>query len=174
MSEPATRYLIDTSVFIQAHRAYYAFNLCPGFWNSLVWFHNKGLVFSLDKVMEEICDGDEDALVKWAKSDMPKTGFVPSDDADVVAWYAKMQVWANAQSQFTAAAKSEFATEPDAWLVAYAKAKNLTLVTREEFSPNIKWRIPIPNVCKAKDFMVNCINTFTMLERLGIQFHWKE
>jgi hypothetical protein len=57
-------------------------------------------------------------------------------------------------------------------LIAYAKAKNLTLVTREVFSPDIKWKIPIPNVCKAKDFTVDCIDTFEMLEQLGVKFHF--
>jgi hypothetical protein len=172
MSEHPTRYLIDSSVFIQAHRTYYAFHLCPGFWDSLIWLHNKGRILSLDKVHEEICDGDEDALVSWAKSAMPTSGFVASDDADVVSWYGKMQVWANANPQFSAAAKAEFADEPDAWLIAYAKAKNFTLVTREVFSPDIKWKIPIPNVCKAKEFAVDCIDTFEMLERLEVKFHF--
>ncbi len=48
MSEPC--YLIDTSVFIQAYRAYYSFRLCPGFWESLVELHNQGRVLSIDRV----------------------------------------------------------------------------------------------------------------------------
>jgi len=146
MSDDNTRYLIDTSVFIQAQRTYYAFNLCPGFWESLVWLHKQGRVFSLDKVMEEICDGEEDDLVNWAKKSMPSKCFLACDDPEVIGWYAKMQLWANSEPQFSPAAKAEFASAADAWLVAYAKAKNLTVVTQEVFSANVRWRIPIPNV----------------------------
>ncbi len=163
------RYLIDSSVLIQAHRTYYAFGLCPGFWDSLVWHHSQGRVLSLDKVRDEI--GDEgDALTKWAATIIPAAAFAASSDADVISRYAEMQVWANSQAQYSAAARAEFASVADAWLVAYAKAKNLTLVTQEVFAANVKVRIPIPNVCKAFD--VNCMDSFTMLNNLNVQFNW--
>ncbi len=164
------RYLIDTSVFIQAFRAYYSFRLCPGFWDSLVSLHNQGIVFSIDRVLDEICYGEEDELVKWAKNSMPKTCFAASDDTMVVGWYAQIQSWANAQPQFSNAAKSEFADETDAWIVAYAGANNMTVVTGEVFSAYIKRKVPIPNVCQANDFKVPCTDVFTMLTQLGVQF----
>lgn len=170
MSE--TRYLIDTSVFIQAYRAYYSFSLCPGFWESLVSLHNQGRIFSIDKVLDEICFGDEDELTVWAKTSMPKKCFASTDDPQVVGWYAQIQAWANAEPQFLPSAKAGFADETDAWIVAYAGAYNLTVVTGEVYSANVKSRIPIPNVCKAKDFKVDCVDVFTMLERLGVQFGW--
>jgi hypothetical protein len=168
MSEPC--YLIDTSVFIQAYRAYYSFRLCPGFWESLVELHNQGRVLSIDRVLDEICYGDEDELVVWAKTVMPKKCFASTDDSEVIGWYAAIQAWANAEPQFSAAAKAEFADETDAWIVAYAGAKNLTVVTGEVWSANIKRKIPIPNVCKADSFKVNCVDVYTMLTRLGVQF----
>ena len=167
----STRYLIDSSVFIQAHRTYYAFGLCPGFWDSLVWHHSQGSVLSLDKVRDEI--GDEgDALARWAATIIPAAAFASSSDADVISRYAEMPVWANSQAQYTAAARAEFASVADAWLVAYAKAKNLTLVTQEVFAANVKARIPIPNVCKTFD--VNYTDSFTMLKNLSVQFNWDE
>ncbi|HWW02794.1 MAG TPA: DUF4411 family protein [Candidatus Acidoferrum sp.] len=174
MSTDSARYLIDTSVFIQAFRAYYSFSVCPGFWTSLVSLHNRGLVLSIDKVLEELCHGDEDELSVWAKTSMPKTCFASCDDPAVIGWYAQIQSWANSQSQFSNAAKSEFAGETDAWVVAYAGAKNYIVVTGEVFSHNVKRRIPIPNVCRAAPFQVNCIDVFTMLTRLGIKFQWNE
>lgn len=172
MSGGSASYLIDTSVFIQAFRAYYSFNLCPGFWQSLVSLHSQGLALSLDKVFEEICFGDEDELTVWSKTSIPKSFFAESNDSGVIGWYALIQTWANSQPQFSAAAKAEFADETDAWIVAYAGAKSLTVVTQEVFSANIRRKVPIPNVCKAKDFMVNCVDVFEMLERLGIKFEW--
>jgi hypothetical protein len=47
------------------------------------------------------------------------------------------------------------------------------VVTQEIFSAYIKLRIPIPNVCKAKEFKVPCVNIFTMLSNLGVQFDWE-
>jgi len=140
------RYLIDTSVFIQAYRAYYSFSLCPGFWDSLVSLHNQGRVFSIDRVFEEICYGEEDELVIWAKKILPKNCFCSTDESSVIKWYADIQSWANSEPQF------------------------LTVVTKEVYSLAVKNRIPIPNVCKAPGFKVNCVNVFTMLSRLGVQF----
>lgn len=164
------RYLIDTSVFIQAYRAYYSFGLCPGFWESLVALHNHGRVFSIDRVFDEICFGDEDELVVWAKKTMPKSCFISTDDPSVIGWYAAIQKWANSEPQFFPAVKAGFADETDAWIVAYAGAHDMTVVTQEVYSATVKNRIPIPNVCKASDFKVPCVDVFTMLSRLGVQF----
>lgn len=32
--------------------------------------------------------------------------------------------------------------------------------------------IPIPDICKAKDFRVPCVDVYQMLERLGVKFGW--
>lgn len=165
-----TRYLIDTSVFIQAHRAYYSFRLCPGFWDSLIELHKQGRVMSIDRVNDEICFGEEDELTVWAKKQMPKSFFAPSNDLSVVRWYAQIQMWANSQPQFSPAAKAEFADETDAWVVAYAGANNFTVATQEVFSPDIQRKVPIPNICKAENFKVPCVDVFTMLTRIGVQF----
>lgn len=166
---PFNRYLIDSNVLIEAHRHYYAFNLCPGFWDSLIWLHGCDRVFSLDKVKNEIA-GENDELAGWAVDVMPAAGFLSSQEDAVVEWFAKMQVWAQAQFQYSDAAKEEFALVADAWLIAYARAHGLTLVTQEQYKPNVKRRIPIPNVCKA--FNVPYANTFEMLTALSIRYGW--
>jgi hypothetical protein len=106
----------------------------------------------------------------WAKNTIPKSFFQPTNDSGVIGWFAQIQTWANAQPQFSLAAKSDFADETDAWIVAHAGAKNYTVVTQEVFNANIQRKIPIPNICKANSFMVNCVDVFTMLERLGVKF----
>ncbi|MED4400212.1 DUF4411 family protein [Metabacillus fastidiosus] len=60
-------------------------------------------------------------------------------------------------SQFTVAAKEEFARNAVAWLIAYAKAKGHTLVTHEVFNPQSKKKILIPVVCE--EFEVRYVNT---------------
>lgn len=164
------RYLIDSNIFIEAHRRYYAFNLCPGFWQSLVWLHGQDRVISLDRVKNELSD-EGDSLDEWAKNTMPASGFAPSNDPIVVEWFGKIQIWAQNHSQFTDAAKEEFAQVADAWLIAYARAHGLILVTHEQFKPGVKKRIPIPNVCN--QFDVPCANTFEMLTSLDVKYHWE-
>jgi hypothetical protein len=172
MNDKPERLLIDTSVLIQAHRTYYAFHLCPGFWDSLIWLHGKGKIISLDKVYQEIVDGKEsDVLKEWASA---AKCFEPCEDEGTVYWFGQMQIWAQKQEQYSDAAKAEFAKDPDAWIVAYAKAKALTLVTQEVYSADAKKRIPLPNVCKAKEFDVECMNIFSMLQKFGVKFGWKE
>lgn len=76
--------------------------------------------------------------------------------------------WVQGQPQYTDAAKAEFASEPDGWLVAYAMAKERIVVTHEVLAPDARKRIPIPNVCKP--FGVRSIDTFAMLRELGVRF----
>ena len=78
--------------------------------------------------------------------------------------------WVQNSTQFKKEAKAEFAQVADGWLVAYAKLNNYTVVTREEYSPDIRKKVKIPNVCK--EFNVNYVDTFTMLRNLGTAFTW--
>lgn len=57
-------FLVDADVFISAKNRYYAFDICPGFWESLV-HHSGGGVCSIDRVRSELLAGrpSEGALV---------------------------------------------------------------------------------------------------------------
>ena len=35
-------YLVDSDVFITAKNLYYSFDICPGFWKSVVHHHREG------------------------------------------------------------------------------------------------------------------------------------
>ena len=144
------KYLLDANVFIEAKRRYYAFDVCPGFWDCLVWHHQGAYVQSIDRVKDELERGG-DELSDWVQRTMPTACFASSDDAEVIEQYSQMQLWARQQGQFTEAAKAEFADKADAWLIAYAKAKNLVLVTHEVLDRFIQKKIPIPNVCEVFD-----------------------
>jgi hypothetical protein len=58
-------YLLDTNIFIEAKNAYYGFDFCPAFWEWLVAKNREGLVFSIEKVGDEISAG-EDELATWS------------------------------------------------------------------------------------------------------------
>ena len=48
-------YVVDSDVFITAKNLYYSFDICPGFWNSVVHHHREGRVFSVDRVRSSSC-----------------------------------------------------------------------------------------------------------------------
>jgi hypothetical protein len=163
MSTSSPVYVLDTNVFVQAHRRHYAFDICPGFWDCLIYHHETGRIVSIDRVRDEILAGD--ALETWAKDSAPPSLFAATADAAVVQNYKDMVRWVNANSQFNSEAKTDFAHVADAWLCAYAKAKaQHVVVTHEELSPQAKRRIPIPSVCR--QFGVDYIDPFTMLKDL--------
>jgi len=166
-----TKYVLDANAFIQSKRKFYAFDICPGFWAALIWHHAQGAIHSIDRVAAELGRGGDD-LWAWAESKLPGEFFASTDDAEVIACYGQVIAWVQAQAQFLAEAKAEFAeTErADAWLIAYAKSTGCVLVTLEEHNPSVRKRVPIPNVCRALG--VEYITTFDMIRGLQTQFNW--
>jgi hypothetical protein len=159
-------YGIDANVFIEAAKRYYAFDLVPGFWDSLTNLVAQGRVSSIDRVNREI---KEDDVREWIdKKGGFAGGFASTDDPTVIDIYRQIMTWVNAQAQFLPAAKSEFARGADGWLIAYAKVHGLTVVTHEVLAPAVKRKVPIPNVCLVLE--VPYRDTFQMLRVLGISF----
>ena len=164
------KYLLDANVFIEAKRRYYAFDVCPGFWECLVWHHQGAYIQSIDRVKDEFERG-ADELSEWARSVMPQTCFASCDDTAATGQYAEIMVWVQSQDQFFPEAKAEFAGSADGWLIAYAKVNSLIVVTQEVLAPDARKRVPIPNVCQA--FGVDYVDTFEMLRDLEAQFNWQ-
>ena len=160
------RYVLDADVFMTAARSYYAFDLVPGFWQQLVNQASNGRLLSIDRVKDEI-DRGKDELARWADQAL-QHWFDSTTESDVIDAYRRIMSWAQAQNHFTDAAKAEFASVADGWLVAYALAKHSVVVTNEKFDANIRRRIKIPNVCQA--FGVQYVDTFGMLRELSITF----
>ena len=166
MSSPHDTYLLDANVLIEAAKHYYAFDLAPSFWKELANNAKKARICSIDKVKAEL-DKKEDELKRWADSDFVEW-FEPTYGTDVLEEYGKIMKWVES-TNFTDNAKKDFANpkKADAWVVAYASAKGYVSATHEKYRPNIKNRIPIPNICK--EFNIRCVDTFQMLRELGIQ-----
>lgn len=167
------QFVLDANVFIGAHRSYYPLDLCPGFWDGLIQHFHSGTLLSIDKVRDELLDisrredEEPDDLYFWTRNS-PRNLFVSTSEQAVVDIYGNVIAWVYSGRQFNDGAKDDFAEKADGWLVAYALAYDLTLVTQEVYRPLIKRRIPIPNVCSY--FKVNYINTFDMLRQLGVRF----
>lgn len=104
----APTYVLDANVFIEAKRRYYAFDICPGFWDSLVWHQSAGRVWTIDRIKEELEHGKDD-LASWGDNRVPEACFASTNEPDVVEWFGIMVAWVQAQAQFLPEAKDEFA-----------------------------------------------------------------
>lgn len=158
-------YVLDASVFIEAARRYYAFDIAPVFWDGLIGCAQDGRVCSIDRVRREIKLG-ADELWDWSKQHFAQW-FVSTRDGATLARYHDVARWVNEQ-EFTDAAKAGFLDGADGWLVAFALSGGHVVVTQEASKPEAKARVPIPNVCRAFD--VRCMDTFQMLRELGVRW----
>jgi len=171
MAGGARRYVVDSDVFITAKNRYYAFDLCPGFWNSVIGRHRDGRVCSIDRVRGELLAGRKtEDLVVWAKNALPGSFFEGVDDDDVTAKYSEIMLWAQRHAQFTDPARAKFATGADGWLVAFASVHDAIVVTNERPAPSSKNDIKLPDVCD--QFRVAYCDTFQMLRDLAVKFDW--
>ena len=162
------RFVLDTNVFIEAARRYYAFDIAPAFWGELGRQAGTGKLLSIDRVKDELARGNDD-LAQWANGQFHPY-FASTADRDVLRAYGEIMRWVDQQAQLSQQAKADFARaeNADVWVVAYAMAKGCVVVTHEQYNPDIQRKIPIPNVCKA--FGVPYVDTFEMLRRLGVTF----
>jgi hypothetical protein len=112
----------------------------------------------------------DDQIADWIKLEVPDGFFKETKDQAVVDAFSDMVQWVYSQDQFVDAAKSEFASVADGWLIAFAAASSseIVVVTHEEYAPDVKKKVPMPNVCL--EFNVNYCNTFEMLQRVGEKF----
>ncbi|MCC7349727.1 MAG: DUF4411 family protein [Phycisphaerales bacterium] len=168
----ARPYVLDSDVFIAAKNSYYAFAICPGFWDSLIHHHGTGNVCSIDRVRLELLAGrvTED-LVQWVRRDVPPEFFMATSEQAVTDAYGQVMLWVQRNSQYFDQAKAKFATEADGWLVAYSMIHGLPVVTNEQPRPQSRNRILLPDVCA--QFNVTTRNTFEMLHDLAVRYEWR-
>ncbi|MCX6666508.1 MAG: DUF4411 family protein [Euryarchaeota archaeon] len=156
-------YLIDTDVFIQAKNLHYGLDFCPAFWDWLIDQNKKGVVFSIEKVGDEIAAG-ADELSVWA-APRGQTFFLVPDTATIPA-LSTVSTWATSQNYHPAAVNT-FLQVADYYLVAYALAHSYTVVTHEKPDNSTK-RIKIPMVCIGLN--VKCMTPFEMLRHERARF----
>ena len=84
-------YLLDANVFIQAKNLYYGLDFCPAFWEWLIARNAAGLVFSIERVGNEIEAGADD-LAKWAAG--RGSGFFLKPDTAMLPALRSVSAWA--------------------------------------------------------------------------------
>jgi hypothetical protein len=162
------RYCLDSNVYIEAHRRYYAFDIAPGFWDGLVRLAEQQIICSPILVYNEIAVS-HDVLAKWAKLNKDLL-FVEIDDPtqevfkqivdQIVLSYEPHQV-------------QNFLSGADPWVIAYAKVHQLAVVTMESARDEIQnadgkisGRIKIANICHRFDIPYK--DTFALLREQKI------
>lgn len=149
-------YLLDSNTFIQAKNQYFAFDVCPAYWDWLLQANQKKIVFSVSKVQEELVKGN-DELAQWAQQQ--SADFFLQPDQATLAALAQVSAWVTNQN-YEQAAVTEFLQRADFFLVGHALAGQFTVVTHE-VQANTTKKVKIPNVCLGLN--VKCVNTFAML-----------
>lgn len=156
-------YLLDTNVFIEAKNRYYGFDFCPAFWDWLIRENESQVVFSIDRIRDEIKAGD-DELVDWVNERGAE--FFLKPDGGMMLALGAVSSWAESQD-YEQGAVSTFLEAADLYLVAHALAHGHTVVTHELFSDSKK-RIKIPNACIPLG--IKCVSTWEMLRNERARF----
>jgi len=149
-------YLLDANIFIEAKRRHYGMDFCPAFWEWLSEQNTAGLVFSIEKVRDELRAGS-DELADWAVA-RGVAFFLPPDEP-LIGSLAAIAEWVGGQN-YRPAAVSAFLEDPDYYLLAHAHAHGFILVTHEVPSDGTR-QVKIPNV--AIGMKVKCMSPFEML-----------
>jgi hypothetical protein len=168
-----TVFVLDSDVVIAAKNAYYAFDICPGFWQALIRGNANGRLRSIDRIRSELLLGrKEEDVVRWVKEDVPPAFFHDSNAEDVSAAYADVMLWVQRSTQYFDRAKAKFATEADGWLVAYSMVHGTTVVTNEQPRPDSRNRVLLPDVCA--EFKIPSKDTFSLLRELTVRLELAE
>jgi hypothetical protein len=157
-------YLLDANVFIQAKNLHYGFEICPGFWDWIVRANKRGLVYSIEKVGDELQAG-ADELSEWAKTN--ERGFFVKPDQKLPDGLARVSAWVHASRYEAMAVNAWMQSGADYYLVAQALANEHVVVTHERVDASAK-KIKIPNVCDGLG--VKCMSIWDVLRKEGARF----
>lgn len=160
-------FFIDSNVFIESKKNYYAPDICPAFWQ---WLSEEcsanSNIRSIKNVLDELKAGDDD-LPEWVQEKLPRDFFMPtSTDADILNERRGMQDVLERREDLKSAKVRNFLAKADLWLIAAAKVKGGCVVTNERANSG-QGSIKIPSV--ARDFGVKCCTMADVMRTLGVR-----
>ena len=160
-----SKYLLDANAFIEPSKKYYAIDLVPQYWDCLKAYAQKGVISSIDRVRDEVINNKD--ISEWVRNEFSQ--WESTRSTEVVHEFRQTIQRLEQNPHYTRHAKDMFADESkaDAWVIAYAKVNNRTVVTDERWNQERKKNIPIPNACHILD--VKCIGIIDMLRILVMQ-----
>ena len=167
-------YILDTNTFITAKNTFYAYDIVPSFWSTLLGMFKLGKVKVIDAVADEIADGKDD-LTEWFGENIKKSAD-DIGDAYVIQVKQNGTVLQNYQdianlivqnTQYKESEKARFLSRADPWLIAAGKALNATIVTQEVLSGEGTRKVKIPDICQQVG--VKYVNLYEMMRAVGIK-----
>lgn len=160
------KYLIDTNIFIESAYRFYAFDICPGFWEFLNKCARLDSIKSIDKVYDEITSNNSN-LQEFKERLNNREFFLSIENIGLESYAIISQTLRT--MQYTDIAIKNFSSGADYFLVALAYQESYTIVTHEAKSGNnAKNTIKIPNVCESLE--IDCIDIAEFLRREQARF----
>lgn len=165
------KYSIDTDMLVRAKNSHYSFDLTPGFWDFLDEQIAKGRIMATMRVYDELVDNDHnDELTKWTK-DRKDCGFFVETDHFISNKATRIFDYVQNHPLYLQAHKDEFYDKADPWVIAFADAYGLTVVTHEGLSGGNAKKPKIPNLCD--QFSVPWLDPYSMLRELGMRLTYE-
>ena len=167
-------YIMDTNTFITAKNTFYAYDIVPSFWSTLLGMFKTGKVKVIDAVADEIADGKDD-LTEWFGENIKKSADDAGDsyviqakqNGTVLQNYQNIANLVMQNAQYKESEKSRFLSRADLWLIAAGKALNATIVTQEVLSGEGTRKVKIPDICQQVG--VKYVNLYDMMRAVGIK-----
>ena len=167
-------YIMDTNTFITAKNTFYAYDIVPSFWSTLLGMFKTGKVKVIDAVADEIADGKDD-LTEWFGENIKKSADDAGDsyviqakqNGTVLQNYQNIANLVMQNAQYKESEKSRFLSRADPWLIAAGKALNATIVTQEVLSGKGTRKVKIPDICQQVG--VKYVNLYDMMRAVGIK-----
>jgi predicted nucleic acid-binding protein len=153
------RYMLDSSVLIEAYQRNYPPDVNESFWHKLHALIAAGHACMPDEVYREI-EKKADGLFDWC-SKQKDTLVMPIDTAEQVAVAEVLK----AHARLVDTKKGRSMGDP--WVIAFAKVHNATVVTEEVLTRNLV-APRIPDVCEA--MKISCINTLGLVRAESWKF----
>lgn len=165
------KYIIDSNCFIEPHQGYCPTDVAISFWNKLKELYERDILYSLDKVKNELFEHEDD-LKNWFKNNIDKNFFMTFDGEETTNQLMRVINWANSSSHYNQNAKAKFtdSDKADMYLVAFASTNpnEWKVVSFERSEPNKQSNIKLPDACNA--FGVSCIKLQDMFREIGETF----
>lgn len=161
--------VLDSNTFIEAKNRFYAFDICPGYWQFLEKDFGQGNAISVMHVREEVLAGNDD-LSDWFKNNLDKHYFADCQaDEDVLARYREVSSFVTDNYAAKPNAIFDFLSPnvADPWLVAYVLAYGGIIVTQET-SKLSKRKVSLIDVCD--HFGIEHINIYDFLRAEKAKF----
>ena len=158
-------YFLDANTLIEAKNVHYAMDFCPAFWDMLKLENEKGVIFSIDFIYNELLKGN-DELSTWAKTQKENSFFIETSDVETQMIFIEIVNYVN--EQYSEKEAKKFLDVADPWLIAKSKVMGAILVTKEVLAPANTKKIKIPNICEVFD--VQYIQTQEMIKKLEVKF----